>query len=92
MNIQTHISKILDYFQRPEKTAKFAKDRLQIIIAHERNEREKPDYLASLQKDLLAVVAKYVKINQDDIKIELDFQEGCSILELNVVLPAASEK
>ncbi|MEO8400610.1 MAG: cell division topological specificity factor MinE [Gammaproteobacteria bacterium] len=87
MRIQTHISKIIDYFQRPQKSAKVAKERLQIIIAHERVQLNKPEYLSSLQKDLLDVIAKYVVINKDDVKIELDRKDGCSILELNVTLP-----
>lgn len=85
------INKIIHYLKRPEKTAKRAKDRLQIIIAHERNERDKPDYIAALQKELLDVIAKYVNINRDDVKVELDRQDGCSILELNVVLPNSGD-
>ena len=87
MSIQTQFSKILHYFQRPKKSAKVAKERLQIIIAHERVTRDKPDYLSAMQKDLLDVIAKYVNINKDDVKIELERQDGCSILELNVTLP-----
>lgn len=91
MKITSQISKILDYFQRPQKSAKVAKERLQIIIAHERGARDKPDYLSLLQKDLLDVISKYVKINKDDVKIDLDRQDGCSILELNVTLPNFQE-
>lgn len=86
-NITDKISKIIDYFQRPQKTALYAKERLQIIIAHERGEREKPDYIVMLQKELLDVIAKYVKVNKDDVKVELERKDGCSILELNVTLP-----
>ncbi|TAK74399.1 MAG: cell division topological specificity factor MinE [Gammaproteobacteria bacterium] len=86
MSIQTQLHKILHYFQRPEKSAKVAKERLQIIIAHERGERDKPDYLQAMQKDLLDVITKYVSINREDVKIELERKDGCSILELNVVL------
>ncbi len=93
MNIQKRIIKILHYFQRPKKTAKVAKERLQIIIAHERVQRgDKPDYLAALQRDLIDVIVKYVPINKEDVKIELDRQEGCSILELNVTLPNFAER
>ena len=93
MTIQNQLSRILNYFHRPEETAKCAKERLQIIIAHERGQRNKPDYLPELQKEILAVIAKYVDIKNDDVKIELERQEGCSILELNVTLPAlVSEK
>jgi cell division topological specificity factor len=87
MNLTNGISKIIDYFKRPEKTAKFAKERLQIIIAHERTDRGKPDYLAMLQKDLLDVITKYVEVNRDDVKVELERKEGFSVLELNVTLP-----
>jgi len=87
-NITEGIAKrIVHYFQRPAKTAECAKERLQIIIAHERGERNKPDYLALMQKDLVDVISKYVSINKDDIKIDLERKDGCSILELNVTLP-----
>jgi cell division topological specificity factor len=93
MNIQSQFSKILHYFQRPQKSAKIAKERLQIIIAHERiTTRDKPDYLSALQKDLIDVIAKYVDINKEDVKIELERQDGCSILELNVTLPNFLDK
>ncbi len=87
MSIQAQFSKIVDYFKRPRKSAKVAKERLQIIIAHERVTRDKPDYLSAMQRDLIDVIAKYVNINKEDVKIELERQDGCSILELNVMLP-----
>jgi len=87
MNITSPLAKIIEYFHKPQKTAKVAKERLQIIIAHERGTRDKADYLALLQKDLIDVVAKYVQINKEDVKIELERKDGCSILELNVTLP-----
>ena len=87
MILSDKITKIIHYFKRPEKTAQLAKERLQIIIAHERTARSKPDYLPLLQKDLLDVIAKYVNINKEDVKVELERKDSCSILELNVVLP-----
>lgn len=92
MNIPSKISKIIHYFQRPQKTAKVAKERLQIIIAHERGTRDQPDYLALLQRDLLDVVARYVNVNKEDVKIELERKDGCSILELNVILPNLEDR
>jgi cell division topological specificity factor len=91
MSLQTHLTKILHYFHRPEQSAKLAKERLQIIIAHERSETQNSNYLAALQKDILDVIGKYVKINKNDVKVELASKEGCSILELNVVLPSVAE-
>jgi cell division topological specificity factor len=87
INLTNGISKIIDYFKRPEKTAQLAKERLQIIIAHERTDRDKPDYLAMLQKDLLDVITKYVNIDREQVKVELERKDGFSVLELNVTLP-----
>jgi cell division topological specificity factor len=86
MNIVNILTRVTRHFRRQE-TAKVAKERLQIIISHERAKRGKPDYLAAMQKDLLDVIAKYVAINRDDVHVELDRKDGCSVLELNVVLP-----
>lgn len=91
MNIPGKINKIIHYFQKPQKTASIAKERLQIIIAHERGNREKPDFLDDLQRDILAAVAKYVDINKEEVKVELECKPGCSILELNVMLPTVQE-
>jgi len=92
MNISDKLTKIIHYFQRSEKTAQLAKDRLQIIIAHERSKRDKPDYLELLQKDILDVIAKYISINKEDVRVEVvEQKEGCSILELNVILPNSAD-
>jgi cell division topological specificity factor len=45
-----------------------------------------------MQRDLIDVIAKYVDINKEDVKIELERQDGCSILELNVTLPNFRDK
>jgi cell division topological specificity factor len=87
MNLSDKLSKLIQYFNRPEKTAQLAKERLQIIIAHERTERDRPDYLGLLQKDLLDVISKYVPIDKEDIKVELEHRDGFAVLELNVTLP-----
>ena len=72
-----------------KKTASVAKERLQIILAHERSGRNsaEPDYLADLQRDLIAVISKYVKINPDDIKVQLDREENLEVLEVKIELP-----
>lgn len=83
---------ILSYFKRNTKksSAEIAKERLQIIIAHQRGNKKsskKPDYLPLLQQELIEVIAKYVNIDKDQVKVELEQDEGRSILELNVTLP-----
>ena len=72
-----------------KKTASVAKERLQIILAHERTGRSghQPDYLPALQRDLVAVLSKYVKINPDDIKVNLERQDNLEVLEVKFELP-----
>jgi cell division topological specificity factor len=80
---------IMDYIfrSRPKNTANIAKERLQIIVSHERVTRNGPDYLPMLQRELIAVISKYVDVDQDQVKVELERSGNCSILELNVTLP-----
>ncbi len=79
---------IFDYFKSQKKnTASIAKERLQVIVAHERSKRNQPDYLPELQREILEVIRKYVHIDQDQVDVQLDKNGDCSILELNVTLP-----
>jgi cell division topological specificity factor len=79
---------LLDYFRSTRnESAAIAKERLQILVAHERAERSKPDYLPMLQKELLEVIRKYVNVGQDAITVTMEQDENREILELNVVLP-----
>ncbi|NMM75832.1 cell division topological specificity factor MinE [Acidovorax sp. SRB_14] len=72
-----------------KKTASVARERLQIILAHERSGRNAaaPDYLPALQRELLAVISKYVSINADDIKVHLERQDNLEVLEVKIELP-----
>src|SRR5690606_23406142 len=81
---------LLDFFRerkKKETPAAIAKERLQIIVAHERGQRNEPDYLPALPKELVEVIRKYVNIDQDQVQVALEDQGSCSILELNITLP-----
>lgn len=72
---------------RKENTAKLAKERLQIIVAHERTSRSGPDYLPQLKQDILDVIRKYVQIDPEQVTVQLDKKgEQLSVLELNIML------
>ncbi len=79
--------KFFDFF-RSNKTnsASTAKERLQIIVAHERRRSTTPDFLPQLQLDILEVVRKYIPINKDQIKLTVDKQGDFEVLELNISL------
>ena len=84
---------LLDYF-RSSKTssASVAKERLQILVAHERSSRNQPSYLPKLQEELLAVVRKYVNVGQDAISVNYEQDADQEVLELNIVLPEEASK
>jgi cell division topological specificity factor len=72
-----------------KKTASVAKERLQIILAHERSGRNasEPDYLPALQRELVEVICKYIKIDPRDIKLNLERQDNLEVLEVKIELP-----
>ncbi|MDO4724968.1 MAG: cell division topological specificity factor MinE [Comamonadaceae bacterium] len=76
-------------FGGKKKTASVAKERLQIILAHERSDRttSKPDFLNDLQKDLVQVISKYIQIHPNDIKVNLDRQDNLEVLEVKIEMP-----
>ena len=76
-----------------KKTAAVAKERLQIILAHERSGSSpgKPDYLPALQRELVAVISKYVKINAEDLKVHFERQDDLEVLEVKIELPEAAK-
>ena len=80
-------------FGNKPKTAAVAKERLQLIIAHERSgPSNAQEFLPVMQKELIAVISKYVTINPDDIKVSLEKQGNYEVLELNIVLPDAKPR
>lgn len=80
---------VIDYLfrNRQKNTASIAKERLQIIVSHERSTRNGPDYLPMLREEIMKVISKYVNVEQNHVKVELDRSGNCSILELNITLP-----
>ncbi|QJR81936.1 cell division topological specificity factor MinE [Alteromonas pelagimontana] len=80
---------IFDYLLKKGKpnSASVAKERLQIIVAHERRKRNEPDYLPMMQQEILSVIRKYVEIGDDQVTVQLENSDDCSVLELNITLP-----
>ncbi|MGZ8928955.1 MAG: cell division topological specificity factor MinE [Methylobacter sp.] len=79
---------LLDYFRTSKaSSASLAKERLQILVAHERSSRNQPSYLPQLQQELLEVIRKYVNVGQDAISVNFEQNDTQETLELNIVLP-----
>lgn len=81
--------KIFDFFlsNNRNKTAQKAKERLQILVSHQRKKGPgKLDFIPQLKQELINVINKYVSIDNNQIQVELQQNDNCSILELNITL------
>jgi cell division topological specificity factor len=79
-------------FFRKKTTAPVARDRLQVLLAHERSVVGKSDLLATLQEEILAVIAKHIAIDRDAVQIKLDRGASFSTLEIDVEVPLNATK
>ena len=76
---------------RPTQTAQTAKDRLQILLAHERSSgAAEADYLPMLQRDIIAAIRKYVPIGEKEVDVRMERGDQMSSLEINIELPGAT--
>ncbi|HVL21274.1 MAG TPA: cell division topological specificity factor MinE [Amaricoccus sp.] len=84
---------MLDFFRRsrPVTSADSAKERLQILLSHERTDRSSPEYLPMLQRDILEVIQRYMRVGDEGVDIKLERGEELSTLEINIELPGQSK-
>lgn len=75
----------------PQRSADQAKERLQVLLALERNSSNAPSFLPQLQDDIIKVIAKYVQVDNDKVLIEVERGPDVSMLDINIELPAAAE-
>ncbi|MEP9396768.1 cell division topological specificity factor MinE [Mesorhizobium sp. KR2-14] len=79
---------LFDIFKR-RASAPVARERLQVLLAYERNNRNQPDLVAVLREEILAVIGKHVQISQDDVRITMERGETMSTLEIDIHVPNA---
>jgi cell division topological specificity factor len=72
---------------KKKQSASVAKERLSIIISHERAKQSQPDFLPDLRRELIGVIAKYVELDEEQINIQMKRQDNYSTIEMNIVLP-----
>jgi cell division topological specificity factor len=77
---------IFNFFNRG-RSAPVARDRLQLLLAHERALSGRTDLAAVLQKEILAVIARHITIDQDKVVVRLDRGERVSTLEIDIEMP-----
>jgi len=69
--------------------AAVARERLQILLSHERPLLARPDLLVSLREDIMVVIAKHVKIEAGRVRVKLDHGDTVSVLEIDIEIPNA---
>lgn len=80
---------LLRLMRRPQASAPVARERLQILLAHERGTRGQPDLLAILHEEILAVVRRHMTIDPDKVQVRMDRGKNVSTLEVDIEVPNA---
>ncbi|HSD43277.1 MAG TPA: cell division topological specificity factor MinE [Burkholderiales bacterium] len=78
---------LIDVFFRKKRSAVVAKERLSIILAHERAQRSGKDFISALKEELIAVICKYTAVDKDALQVTLDRRDSIDVLKVDVVLP-----
>jgi cell division topological specificity factor len=68
-------------------TAPVARERLQILLSHERSTSCNSDLIALLQKEVLAALAKHIDVDPDKVQIKMERRQDVSLLEIDVEIP-----
>ena len=77
---------LLDFFKK-KSSAPVARERLQIILAHERSELGHSDLVITLREEILQVIAKHMPVERDKVNVSMDRENDVSFLEVEVALP-----
>lgn len=87
------MSSFFSSFFKKRSSAPIARDRLQILLAHERISvgDGKDDLLGQLHREIMEVIKRHIAIDQDKVQIKLDRQENCSLLEIDVEVPGLTD-
>lgn len=79
-----------NFFTRSRNTAPVARERLHLLLAHERALSGKSDLAAVLQEEILAVIAKHVSIDREKVNVKLGQDGTMSTLEIDIEIPQAA--
>lgn len=79
-------------FRQRKSSANVAKERLQIVLTHERGSRNHTlDYLPRLQRELLDVISKYAKVDPSDVDMYLEHRDTLEILKVKIEMPQQAD-
>ena len=89
---------VLRFFQRrtstpvtePSGSAAAARDRLKVLVSHERAAITQSRLVEVLREEILAVIAKHVTVERDKVQVKMDWSDTASTLAIDIELPALS--
>jgi cell division topological specificity factor len=77
---------------RRQPTAPIARDRLQILLSHERTIAGGSDLVAVLREEILAVIKKHVQVDSEKVQVKMERGESVSMLEVDIEIPTPTIK
>ncbi len=74
-------------FLKPRGTAPVARERLQILLAHERVSLGPRDLVTILRDELLATIARHIEFDPEKLSVKMERSDAVSTLEIDVEIP-----
>jgi len=74
-------------FFKPRRSAPVARERLKILLAHEHVELGKPDLVAALREEILAVIHRHISVDPENVRVSADRTEKMSTLSVDIEIP-----
>jgi len=78
---------LLRFFSNRNPSATVARERLQILLSHERSELGQSDLVLRLREEILAVISRHVTLDPDKVVVKMDKGKHVSTLEVDIELP-----
>ena len=76
------------FFRRRTNSAPVARERLQLLLSHERVAGSQSQLVAVLQEEILAVIARHMQVDRDKVKVTMDRGDEVSTLAIDIEMPA----
>jgi len=73
-------------------TAPVARERLQILLAHERALIGQSDLIAVLREEILAVISRHVPVEADRVRVKMERGDSISTLAIDIEIPSSQAR
>ncbi|MBB4004137.1 MAG: cell division topological specificity factor MinE [Aurantimonas endophytica] len=80
---------LFSFFSK-QTSAPMARERLQVLLAHERATVGHSDLVGLLREEILAVIAKHVQVDREKVIVKMDRGEQVSTLEVDIEIPVTA--